>query len=89
MEAVGILLQNDQIILLENSSSNPQGEFLVDKQAIIDALTGVEDITDITLWHSHPEGGIGPSRIDMQQKTAFPNHLVITLVVDELVYTWY
>lgn len=88
-EAAGVILEDDQVIELRNLAPNPVNTFEISKQELREALAHVEDLSQVTLWHSHPGGGIGPSRIDIQQKTAFHNHLVITVVVDELVYTWY
>jgi len=48
-----------------------------------------DDPQDVTLWHSHPSGGVGPSRIDMQQKIPMANHLVLALVEGEVIPTWY
>jgi proteasome lid subunit RPN8/RPN11 len=91
MEAVGLLLPDETVVELENQSINPEDTFSLDRQQIVDALQGVEEslLDECCLWHSHPSGGVGPSRTDMQRKTPFRYHLVLTLVEDEIVPTWY
>jgi proteasome lid subunit RPN8/RPN11 len=50
----------------------------------------VEEVSErVVLWHSHPGGGVGPSREDMQNKTPLKYHLVLALVDGNLVPTWY
>lgn len=88
---MGLLLPDETVVELQNQSINPEDTFSLDRQQLIDALAGVEEesLRYCCLWHSHPSGGIGPSRTDMQQKTPFEYHLVLTLVEDEITLTWY
>lgn len=88
-EAVGLLTTAGLVIELPNRSSNPQTTFEIHKSDIIASLEGVEPIENLTLWHSHPGGGIGPSRQDLQQRVEYFNHLVLAIVDGELVLTWY
>jgi len=48
-----------------------------------------ELVERIVLWHSHPNGGVGPSREDMRHKTPLKYHLVVAYVKGVLVPTWY
>lgn len=88
-EAVGLIIGDRQVVELTNWSKSPNDSFEIHKADIVTALTQDFDITTLTIWHSHPSGGVGPSRIDMQQKVPNVAHLVITLVDGELVYSWY
>lgn len=91
-EAVGLLTVDGQVIELRNSSANPESNFEVTKIELLEALSAVSNYTDLTkliFWHSHPSGGVGPSRTDMQQKIPTVTHLVASIVDDDLVYTFY
>lgn len=87
LEAGGLIV-GDRVIEITNHAVK-EDSFEFHREEIIEALKGVEDIESVAIWHSHPKGGIGPSRIDMQQKTSFTYHLVVALVNDELIPTWY
>jgi proteasome lid subunit RPN8/RPN11 len=92
-EAVGIIY-NDMAYELRNDHDFPNENFAVDKRelrALIETLmVPMDQIADeVFLWHSHPGGGIGPSRFDMTHKTPLKNHLVVTIVDGDLVPTWY
>jgi proteasome lid subunit RPN8/RPN11 len=90
-EAVGLLTGDDRVILLTNRASDPGSNFEVLKRDIMSAISKheIEDLASLTLWHSHPNGGVGPSRIDMQQRLPFFEHLVVTLTDADAVFTWY
>lgn len=90
-EAAGLILADGTVIVLPNHSKSPSNSFEIHRNDIYHAIEFESDdqIVDMTLWHSHPSGGIGPSTIDMQQRTGLAHHLVISLVEGELVYTWY
>lgn len=87
-EAVGLII-GEQVIELKNHSESPTNSFVLRKVDLLDALDEVLDTSAVILWHSHPNGGIGPSKVDLQQKTPFNHHLVVSLVDDALVATWY
>lgn len=90
-EAVGLLTGDGRVILLPNRSSEPGNSFEVSRSDILAAIRmhEIEDYSSLTLWHSHPNGGVGPSRIDMQQRLPFLNHLVVSLTESGVVFTWY
>lgn len=91
-EAVGLLTSDGRVIELSNQSSDPETNFEVTKMELLEALSAESNIGNLTqtiFWHSHPGGGIGPSRTDMQQKIPHLQHLVVTIVEDDLVYTFY
>lgn len=90
-EAVGLLTADDQVIMLPNRASEPGNNFAISKADLLSAIrmNEIEDLAGLTLWHSHPRGGVGPSRIDMQQRIPMLNHLVVSVESLGVVYTWY
>ena len=92
-EAVGIIWQ-DQVHTLPNTSQYPENQFAVnlgDLRNLIDELkVPWEQLHgEVYFWHSHPSGGVGPSRFDATHKTPMRNHLVVSLVEGDIVPTWY
>lgn len=91
-EACGLLLPTPirgvQVIELPNHSESPEDSFELRGNDMISALetvlgTVTEDmIPGLTVWHTHPSGGVGPSRMDLQNKAAYMNNLVVTLFDD-------
>lgn len=88
-EAAGLIFPTGEVKELRNRAEDPRSNFLFYKEDLVVALDGVEDVSEVIVWHSHPGGGIGPSLIDMRQKTPFPYHLVLTIVDNDIVPTWY
>jgi proteasome lid subunit RPN8/RPN11 len=94
-ENVGLILPDNKVIELPNRSLNPTAGFVVsggDIRLALEAngiVTSFINWTATTLWHTHPGGGVGPSRIDMQNRLPEMNHLVITLADGEVIPTWY
>lgn len=90
-EAAGIIDGVGEVFLLTNLSENPHNSFEVAKEEVINIFInkGGKFPDQSTLWHSHPSGLIGPSRLDMQHKTKFNYHLVVTIERDDIILTWY
>jgi proteasome lid subunit RPN8/RPN11 len=94
-ENVGLILPDGRILELPNRSLNPVNGFVVSGGDVRLALemNGIvatkNEWSATTLWHTHPGGGVGPSRVDMQNKLPEMNHLVITLTDDEVIPSWY
>lgn len=93
-EVGGIIVREREVKVLTNHSEHPHNEFLFYLSDLKAAtlsfnvpLDRVEE--DVILWHTHPAGLVGPSRKDMQNRTPLKHHLVLTLVDDTLVPTWY
>lgn len=92
-EAAGIIYRNE-VYSLGNTSESPGDSFEVDLSELrllfealqIDLGSAAQEVF---FWHSHPSGGVGPSRIDMQRRTPLEHHLVIALVEGDIVPTWY
>lgn len=88
-EAVGLIRSNGKVVELVNYAPTPESHFEVKRSDVIEALDGEMDTLSVTFWHSHPAGGVGPSRTDMRQKTPFASHLVVSLVDGEATHSWY
>lgn len=91
-EACGVISSDGlQVIEVPNRSAGVEGLFTAEKGDLLSALKNLdnEDMSDVTFFHTHPGGGIGPSRYDLQNRTGFPNHLVVTLIEGDVVHTWY
>jgi proteasome lid subunit RPN8/RPN11 len=94
-EAVGMMI-DDQVLELPNRSLKPLSSFLFTPADI--ALTLQNNNIDpniwqrpgdIILWHTHPSGGVGPSRLDVQNKLQYVRHLVVTVTPEGPIPTWY
>lgn len=90
-EAVGLLTAQGEVINLRNLSSDPESNFAISKEDVLSAIRKheIDDVAGLTLWHSHPSGGVGPSRVDMQQRLPYFEHLVVTLHATNVEFTWY
>lgn len=88
-EAVGLILSNGRVVSLPNRSSTPETNFEFARSDLADQLGVEKALEEVVLWHSHPSGGVGPSRTDMTQKTPLRYHLVVTIVGDDIVPSWY
>lgn len=88
-EAGGLIVPTDDmppslwIIELENISDSPHDTFLTDlgvaEERVKLRLEGCSDPADVWLWHTHPGGHIGPSRMDMERRIEGVNYLVVSL----------
>lgn len=99
-EAVGLLWAPpgdvERVIPLVNHSETPERSYAVRVDELVDAFelaTGERiteiDHTQLTLWHSHPSGGVGPSRGDMVERAKTPllRCMVISVTDDSFVTT--
>lgn len=43
----------------------------------------------LALWHTHPMGGVGPSRNDMRSRVHGATHLVVAITEEGPIPTWY
>lgn len=83
-------MADDRVIELTNRAKNPEVNFSVSRRDILSMLHDqLDNLEDVALWHTHPGGGVGPSRIDMQQRLPFLSHFVVTLSESDIVITWY
>lgn len=87
-EAVGLILPDDKVVELPNRSLQPHNRFEIlgsDVKLTLEANSvplNQNGLENCTLWHSHPSGGVGPSRTDMRHRVSVMSHLVITLAED-------
>lgn len=88
-EAVGLILSDETVVEIPNHHIDPTSNFEAHREDILHAVENEVDLLEVTFWHSHPAGGVGPSRTDMRQKTPMTNHLVVSLKDGEIVPTWY
>jgi proteasome lid subunit RPN8/RPN11 len=96
-EACGIILPetnaNPRVIELKNHCDNTHNGFLIRssdlRAALGDWIYTTSMSEELTIWHTHPGGGVGPSRMDMQNKVNGLNHLVVTLTAMGPVASWY
>lgn len=102
-EACGILLpvphRGKSVFELPNRSHEPADSFelwgsdiMLQLEMIDPALmeSTEEDLAEYTIWHTHPQGNVGPSRADMSNKPEFFKHLVIAIAEDkDPVATWF
>lgn len=92
-EACGLLLpepvRGGQVVELPNRSKEPRDSVEIDLDDIIvqlEILYGDEVpstiLPNITWWHTHPGGNVGPSKFDMENKPPQLKCLVVTLFPD-------
>lgn len=88
-ETCGILLptpwRGRWIVEVKNTSDHPKTSFCFTTEALRDALSewfetvSRHDPHELVIWHTHPGGGVGPSRTDMQARVEGVGHLVVAL----------
>lgn len=98
-EACGIIIptpwRGRQIFEMPNRSMHPRDSFQFTTDDLYIELKGWVEATDhdvwndIVIWHTHPAGGVGPSRQDMRSKIPKVGHLVVALTENGAVPTWY
>ena len=94
-EAVGIIVHRTAIVELPNRSLTSHTSFVLDVNDIplqlqlLDIDMTADDWTRIVVWHTHPNGFIGPSKVDLRNKVPGVTHLVIALTEDKPIPTFY
>jgi proteasome lid subunit RPN8/RPN11 len=100
-EACGLLLtpwSGPQVIALPNRSDSPTDRYETSADDLPEDLIAawVDEIDwtpdeqlPLTIWHTHPAGSIGPSSVDLEQRNSEAAHLVLSILPDRLVPTWY
>lgn len=94
-EAVGVIVKGDKVIELPNRSMTPHNSFILDVNDIAVELQNMRitmtpsDWESLVIWHTHPGGLIGPSRIDMQNRVERLLHLVVAMTESGPVPTFY
>lgn len=98
-ELCGVILPTPfhgvQVMNIPNRAEDPHTSFRMIGADLRFQLAGWFEEADPSLWpevifwHTHPGGGIGPSRVDMQNKPPSGYSLVIALTPDGPVPTFY
>lgn len=88
-EAGGIIVPTDDmppslwVIELKNISPHPHDSFLTDlgeaEERVRLRLEHSITPADVWLWHTHPGGHVGPSRMDLENRIPQVNYLVVAL----------
>jgi proteasome lid subunit RPN8/RPN11 len=98
-EAVGVLLpfpwRGQRVWEMPNRSKTPHNTFEIHSSDIVITLQEwVDEVTEaewsnIVLWHTHPDGQVGPSTADLENKIEQCGNLVVALTEDGPVPTWF
>ena len=93
-EACGVLIpppgwKNQQVFELPNRSKNPRDSFIISSDDVVMVLEewAAECLdpsvwNQITIWHTHPSGAVGPSKADIENKIEQCGNLVLSISVD-------
>ena len=91
-EACGVLLPNGEVIEMTNHSEQPEDSYILEVNELHDKiepwLAELPDHVDklnLIVWHTHPRGGIGPSKGDLDERIAGVRYLVVSLPNGEAV----
>lgn len=98
-ECCGILLPHPvkgrSVYELPNRSKLPHDSFELWGSDLVLTIEAIPfdyefNIDELTIWHTHPNGGVGPSKADMDNKPPKFKHLVVTLAEDsQAMATWF
>lgn len=98
-ELCGVILptpyRGNQVFSIPNRAKDTHSSYVMSGSDIRLTVEGWLEEADTTLWrevvfwHTHPGGGIGPSRIDMQNRPPSGYNLVIALTTSGPVLTFY
>lgn len=99
-EACGVLLpfpwKGRQVFEMPNRSKKQNDSFaLLSDDVTMTLQDWIADHPDsavwenITIWHTHPSGGVGPSKEDMDNRIEVCGNLVVALTEDGPKATWF
>lgn len=100
-EACGVLTptpyRGSRVFEIPNRSNTPRDSFAMKSDDIVLTLDGwlkenhqVARWDQITIWHTHPGGGVGPSRTDLHSRIEHCGNLVVSLYEDSPpIATWF
>lgn len=95
VEACGILLptpfKGKRVWEMPNRSMEGNNTFELHGADIVITLDEWDgDFKQVAIWHTHPDGGVGPSRADLQTRLSQVGNLVVTLLDgNKAKATWY
>lgn len=70
------------MIELPNRSLDGEGTYRVNPEDIQLALENLEEVEDVAIWHTHPSGFIGPSKLDMENRPKPDIYMVVIALTD-------
>lgn len=94
-EAAGFVFPGNRIIELPNRSMKPEAHFQFNPDDVTIALETARihlteaDWEDAILWHTHPQGSLGPSQTDWDNKIPGVTHLIVSLTPEGEIPTLY
>jgi len=96
-EVAGFLLWDGRVVLVPNEAEDPTQDFQFPATAeeIEECflVQGVDpdrlELTDFVIWHTHPNGLLGPSQLDLEGRREGVEYLVVTLTPNGPVGTRY
>ena len=89
-EAGGVITPDLTVILLPNRSESPTNSYVISDEDLVNEIDqwldrnpniNPEDLTraHFIIWHTHPNGGVGPSRRDMKCKAEGFQYMVVAM----------
>jgi len=86
-EACGLITPDSKVVELPNSSKEPYKSYDITTEDLVNALNSYIARThdghfgpeQVVVWHTHPNGQIGPSQGDMQLKAERFRYLVVSI----------
>ena len=89
LEACGIITPVGRVVQVPNVSPEPRRHYQLEAAGLVNAMREYTERVGVPLeqlqrehfiiWHTHPNGEVGPSKVDMRQKVAGFRYLVVTL----------
>lgn len=88
-EACGIVTPDLRVTTLPNVAPNCSSSYAVDEEDLVEAILDFVERTGddyelltrahFIIWHTHPNGQVGPSRGDLEYRLPDFQYLVVTL----------
>jgi proteasome lid subunit RPN8/RPN11 len=89
-EACGLLVLDNgyyEVYHLANEASDPTSGYKMSPASIGEVITDMETWdNDVTIWHTHPGGTVGPSDADLASLVSGCRYLVVTIPSAEVAY---
>jgi proteasome lid subunit RPN8/RPN11 len=89
LEACGIITPDGAVVRVPNVSPEPHRHYQLEAAGLVNAMREYTERANVELselerghfiiWHTHPNGEVGPSKVDMRQKVAGFRYLVVAM----------
>jgi len=89
LEACGIITPDGRVERVPNVSPEPHRHYQLEEEGLVNVLYGcaerlVEPLSELRrqhfiVWHTHPNGEVGPSKVDMRRKVEGFRYLVVAV----------